>query len=211
MLKADTIRRFRVEATFDLMDVVSLSVAERSAVEVAIEEQKKSTNPKWRVGVAALAENGEIVAVYNPDIGPHHHAEQTAVSEFYRRMPVGQKKLKALAVVGARLGENPVRRTELYEDNVELDQVEPSVWLCGKCLEFIHDCTFNVKDVDILLLTITGQVLKTSLRSLFPKPHTSFTVPLKLERREGGGWAVYPVPSTEEHKENANGNSGISA
>ncbi len=200
-MRSEQIRRFRVEATFDLMHLASLSFDERNAVEAAIIEQKKSDNPKWRVGVAALAENGLIIPVYNKTTGPSNHAEQTAVSEFYKKMPVGQKKLKALALAGAREGEEVIRCDAPYGEDVELDQVEPSVWLCGKCLEFVHDCTFNVPDVDILLVTITGQVLKTSLRSLFPKPHTSFTVPIKIEDGK-----VYPVPSKEEHKENANSN-----
>jgi cytidine deaminase len=203
-MKSEKVRRFRIEATFDLMDISSLSFDERGAVEAALAEQKKSDNPKWRVGVAALAENGQVVALHNKEIGPTNHAEQLTISEFYKQMPAGKKNLKALALAGARVGEEVIRKNP-YDDDVELDKIEPSVWLCGKCLEFIHDCTFNVSDVDILLVTITGEVLKTSLRSLFPKPHTSFTVPIKVEKTELG-WVLYPVPSMDEHKENANCN-----
>jgi len=199
-MKPDKVRRFRIESMFDLMDISTLSSDERDAVEAALKQQQKSNNPKWRVGVAALSETGEIVSVYNKDLGPTGHAEQLAISEFYRLMPSGSK-IKALALAGAREGESVIRCDDPYGDDVTFDQIDCSIWMCGKCLEFLHDCTFNTPDVTIILVTVTGEVLRTSLRSLFPRPHTSFTVPIKAKNGK-----LYPVPSTEEHKDNANGN-----
>jgi hypothetical protein len=77
------------------------------------------------------------------------------------------------------------------------------VWLCGKCLEFIHDCTSNVPDVDIILATVTGEILKTSLRSLYTKAHTSSRVPVKYS-----GVDLWPVPSDESNKADENGQTG---
>jgi cytidine deaminase len=199
MTRPNTVKRFKLELLFELLDRSALLSDERDAVEAALEEQRKSTNPKWRVGAAALAHTGEIVAVHNHTVGPTKHAEQICISEFYRQVQNG--KLRALVVVGAQ-GDSPViSRDTPYPDDVELDQVQPSIWMCGKCLEFVHDCTVNVPKVDVLLVCPTGQVLKTTLRALFPKPHTSSVVPLKWENG-----VCFPVPSTEEHKDNANCN-----
>ena len=73
---------------------------------------------------------------------------------------------------------------------------------CGKCLEFIHDCTANVRDVDFLSVAETGQVIRTSLRSLITAPHTSLRVPV---RRVGKVWR--PVPSTSGNKHDPHGSS----
>jgi cytidine deaminase len=190
-MKSKPIRRFHHDSIFDLMDKSALSSDERDAVDAALREQKKSRNPKWRVGVSVLGESGEIVSVFNESVGPTNHAEQVGISEFYRRMPAGSK-IKAIALAGAREGEEVIRCDAPYGDDVSLDEVE-CVYMCGKCGEFATDCTRNTKDVVIILVTVTGQILRTSLRSLFPRIHTSFTVP--IAEKDG---KLYPVPSTDD-------------
>src|ERR1041384_2998723 len=122
-MQAETIRRYRREVIFDLMPRSLLSSVERDAVDAVLLEQKKSTNPKWRVGVAAIAENDKIIAVHNSKNGPGHHAEQTAVSYFYKLMPVGQKKLKALVVAGAQFDDEVIRCNCPYH-GVPFEQVK---------------------------------------------------------------------------------------
>jgi len=199
-LKPNKVQRFRIESTFDLMEISALSSDERDAVDAALREQLKSTNPKWQVGVGIGAATGEVIATYNQDLGPDKHAEQVAVSEFYHQLPPGSQ-IKVLALAGAREGEKVIRCDTPYGDDVEFKDVDCSIWMCGKCLEFVYDCSANVSDITIILVAVTGQVLKTSLRSLFPRPHSSFTVP--LAEKDG---KLYPVPSTQEHKGNASGN-----
>jgi len=192
--KASRVRRFTRTIAFELIDLESLSLEERAAIEAALEEQKKSQNPKWRVGAAAVAEDGTMVAMHNDQPGPSAHAEQRVLGKLYAALPAGKKRLRLIAIAGARIGEEVVRSDEPYGEDVSLDQIE---WMrpCGKCLEFLHDCTDNIEDADFLSVTITGQVIKTTVHSLLTNPHTSFRVPVECV----GGY-VFPVPSTEHNK-----------
>ncbi|MES2203509.1 MAG: hypothetical protein V4474_04270, partial [Patescibacteria group bacterium] len=171
------------------MKLSDLNPDERFAFDLAMEEQTKSTNPKWQVGAAAIAEDGTIVATHNV-LGPTQHAEQLVLGELYETLGTSEKKLRAMVVVGAQEGQKVFRCDTPYGDDVELDEIECSVWLCGKCLEFMHDCTANVPDVDIILATVTGEILKTSLRSLYTKAHTSSRVPIRWL-----GSSLWPTPS----------------
>ncbi len=49
--------RYKREALYEVMDFDMLVEQERLALAAAYEEQKKSTNPKWGVGAAAVASN----------------------------------------------------------------------------------------------------------------------------------------------------------
>lgn len=195
-----TVQRFVCEAIFELIDKESLSAEERIAIDAAIHEHDKSVNPKWRVGAAAVAEDGTMVSVHNNGGGTDGHAEQRVLTKLYGELEVGKKKLKLIALAGARIGEDVVSIDKPYGDDITLDQIE---WMrpCGKCLEFIHDCTFNVPDVAVLSVTVTGQIMRTSLRSLLTNPHTSFRVPIQVKDGK-----VHPVPSTDKNKDDCNGN-----
>ena len=186
--------RFKPDALYEVLDLDLLVEQERLALVTAYDQQKKSTNPKWGVGAAAVAEDGTMVAIYNDAVGPSTHAEQRVLSELYRALR-GEKRMKILALAGARRGDPVVSRSEPYPVGTPFKQID-WVCMCGKCGEFVHDCTANVDDVVVLSFAVTGQVVRTSLRSMFTHLHTSFRVPIKFENG-----AVYPVPSTEANKQ----------
>lgn len=168
------IRRFEKVSVFELVDFEHLDSEEQTAVNAALEIQKRSEDLKWRVGAAAVGQDGTTVAVHND--GPQGHAEQRALSALYAAL-TGKKELKMIALAGAEPGDPVMRRDIPYGETVEFEGVD---WMkpCAKCLEYIHDRTANVPDVKILSVAITGQVMRTSLRSLLPSPHTSIQVPL---------------------------------
>lgn len=171
------VKRFEKTVMFELLDFEALDDEEKAAVSAALEAQKKSEDLKFQVGAAALAFDGTMVSTHNDIPGPHGHAEQRVLSKLYTILPAGEKKLKLLAMAGAMPGEEVVRTDKPYTAEVGLDDVE---WgkPCPKCLEYIHDRTANVPDVKILSVAATGQVMRTTLRSLLTSPHTSVQVPL---------------------------------
>lgn len=171
-------KRFETVSTFELVNFEDLDDDEKTAITAAIESQKQSKDEKYRVGAAMRDFDGHMVAIHNEEPGPNGHAEQNALRKLYGMIePPHERKVKMLAMAGARKGEEVIRKDSPYEDNVELKDVE---WMkpCPKCLEYIHDRTANVEDVKILSVAASGQIIRTSLRSLLPLPHTSFQVPL---------------------------------
>jgi cytidine deaminase len=173
------VKRFEKLSTYELVNFDDLDPEEQTAVLAARQQQRLSTEETYKVGACAISEDGKMAAVWNRVPGPDGHAEQFALRELYPQIPRGvEKKLKLLAIAGARPGEEVVRKSTPYDANVALEQIE---WMrpCAKCLEYLHDRTANVEDVEILSLAATGQVIRTSLRSLLPTPHTSKSVRLE--------------------------------
>lgn len=177
---------------FEVVPRNSLTTTEKKAVRAALREQELSVNPKFQVGAAAVAHDGTLVSVRNDIVGPNWHGEQRALSGLYAKTT--DRRVKLIAMAGARPGENVISRRNPYVVGCNWGNI---CWAkpCGKCLEFIHDCTFNVPDVGFLSVAQTGQVVRTSLRSLITAPHTSLRVPIE---KVGNSW--HPVPSTSENK-----------
>lgn len=189
---------FEKVVRFELLDMGNLTHEEGTAVEAAIREQKLGVNKKFQVGAAACSYDGTMVSCRNDTPGPDWHAEQRALCNLYVKSR--DKRIKLIAMAGARPGEELIQNgVPQYCECTKLDDV---CWAkpCGKCLEFIHDCTANVPDVTILSVAITGQVIRTSLRSLITAPHTSLRVPVE---KVANAW--HPVPSTTENKNDAYG------
>ena len=200
--------RFERAAIFELVNMEDLDHEERAAVDAALKAQTDSVDTTYRVGVAMVSEDGTLVFEHNETPGPDKHpeiaildklpdekdrrsvretlergirseghAEMRTLNKLYRSIRVGEKKLKIIALAGALAGEPVISQSEPYAADTELEEME---WMkpCGKCLEYIHDRTANVPDVKILSVAATGQVMRTSLRSLVPNPHTSMQVRL---------------------------------
>jgi cytidine deaminase len=193
------VKRFEKMVSFELMNFEDLDQEEQAVVASAIAAQAQSEDKKFQAGAAARAYDGTMVATHNDIPGPHGHAEQRVISQLYEILKPGHKKLKILALAAALPGEELIRKNEPHTENVALDEIE---WAkpCGKCLEFMHDISANVDDVKILSVASTGQVMRTSLRSLITSPHTSVQVPYDPVR----GAPVYGTVQS------GNGNSGTS-
>lgn len=173
-------KKLEVPAIFELVDMENLEEEERLAVQEAIAVHKKSTNEEYHAGATAVAEDGTRVARHNEIQGTTGHAEQLALTALYRAVSLNpsQRKLKLLALAGSRPGEEVIREKEKYPKDVSLKEVECGK-VCGRCLKFISDYSANSEDVKILLVAATGQVVRTSLRSLYPMPHIPTRVSLK--------------------------------
>ncbi len=169
-----------------LENIDHLNGEERSAVLDAIAEAKKSQNIEFRAGATAVAMDGTKVALHNdktePGTGQQGHAEMLALSALYRVVKPSEKKLKFLALAAAAPGEDVVREgMEPYASDTPFEEMEferP----CGRCLKFLSDYTGNFisaetgkpdpqADIGILLVTKTGQIIRTSLKRLHPLPH----------------------------------------
>lgn len=190
-------KRFEAVSVFELCAIEELSSEERDAVLSALEAQRGSTNPKWRVGATAVSESGVKVSTHNID--EQGHAEQRVLSMLYAAVQGPHKRLKIIALAGAQPGQEVIREGEPYGEHASLDDIE---WMkpCAKCLEFIHDRTADVPDVEILSVAATGQVLRTSLRSLLPRPHTSVQVPIDTFMAPASG-SHRKIESEEEKTE----------
>ena len=189
---------FQRTIRFELLDMCNLDDDEKRAVEGALHEQLQGVNKKFQVGAVAVSYDGTSVSVRNDTPGPDWHAEQRALCNLYAKSK--DKRLKLIAMAGARPGEQVVQ--EGVPRYCECIRFEEICWAkpCGKCLEFIHDCTANVEDVTILSVAVTRQVVRTSLRSLLTAPHTSMRVPIE---QVGKTW--HPVPSTSQNKHDPHG------
>jgi cytidine deaminase len=194
---------FQRTITFELLDLDELEEDERRAVLEALAEQEQGVNAKFQVGAVAYSYDGTWVSVRNDTPGPDWHAEQRALCNLYAKSK--DRRLKFIAMAGARPGEPVVRRDlPLHCKGVNFEDI---CWAkpCGKCLEFIHDCTANVPDVGILSVAQTSQVVRTSLRTLLTAPHTSMRVPVKNIGGEAPSAVWHPVPSTSENKHDPHG------
>ncbi len=192
------VKKFEQTATFELWDLEQLNGQERRAVEEAMAQYKKSTNFEFRAGAAAVAEDGTPVACHNETVteegtGQEGHAEMLALAALYRAVGPSGRKLKILALAASAPDEALIHIDKKYGNDVTLDEIEGER-ICGRCLKFISDYNGNFlsattgkneSESDIVLLTVvaTGQVLRTSLRSLHPMPHRPRRISLKpLER-----------------------------
>jgi cytidine deaminase len=182
------VKRMEQVAHFDLWNIEDLPQEERLAVEDAILAYQRSTNPEFRAGVAVVAEDGTKAVRHNEKEGQEGHAEMLAIGALSRTVKPGEFKLKILALAATAPDEELVRKTELYGPDVTLSDIEVER-PCGRCLKFMADYSGSFisnkgtnedqSDVTILLVTATGQVLRTSLRSLHPMPHRPRRIPLR--------------------------------
>ena len=176
-------KEFVSESKYQLFNLEDLPEEERLAAHDALAAYRRSTNQEFRAGVAVVAEDGTQVAVHNEIAGPEGHAEMLALAALYRTVsvqPESHRKLKLLALAGSYPDEDIITRTEKYADDVTIEEIKNDChWPCGRCLKFINDYTAgNTEDVTILTFAPTGQVVRTSLRTLHPMPHKPKQVPL---------------------------------
>ena len=191
------IKEFKPEVIYQLYNIEDLSEDERLAVQEAMRECKLSDNFEFKAGAAAVANDGFRVACHNESVkdegtGQEGHAEMLALAALYRGAPSG-RSLKILALAASDPHEDLVHIAEEYGADVELNDIEGER-ICGRCLKFISDYTGNFissetgknedkSDITLLTVTATGQVLRSSLRTLHPLPHRPRRIPLKpLER-----------------------------
>jgi len=187
----NVVKEFKKESVFQLVELDSLPEEEKLAVMEAYAEQKRSKNPEFPAGAAAVAEDGTRVAKHNEYAGREGHAEQLAITALFRavKLSPSERKLKMVALAASNPHTGVVHEEQPYDEDSTLSDV---TWAkpCGHCLKFISDYAGNLlseetgkddlsKDVTILSLTATGQVMRTSLRSLLPAPHIPTQVSLR--------------------------------
>lgn len=182
-------KTLEVPTEFGLFEIEALPEEEKVAVLDAIAAYHRSANLEFRAGACAVAEDGTRVSRHNEIEGAEGHAEMLALTSLYRAAKPNEKKLKILAFAGSAPDEELVRIKEKYGKNVEFNDIEGES-ICGRCRKFISDYTGNFIDEKtgkdegsrgptILMVTATGQVLKTDLRTLYPKPHRPRQISLK--------------------------------
>src|SRR3989344_1983111 len=176
---------------FNILSFEQLNEDEQACVSLAIRAQKSSNNPFVHAGAAAMAYNGALVPSHNDVEGEDGHAEQQAIRKLYNSLPEGEKKLKILAVAACLAGEELVREDVLYDNTTAIEDIKGSK-LCGQCLSYIDSCTAtldreNGEDVEILMVAVTGQIIRAKHRDLLPFAWQSMKV--RIDPYKGG-----PVP-----------------
>jgi len=171
---------FERTISFQLFDREHLTEEQQATVAAALVAHNASEDTKIHAGAAAMAHDGTIVSTHNDIPGSFGHAEQRVVSLLYATLPLGHKKLERIALAVTLAGEEMVREHK-YDAFVSFFALRPSL-PCGKCLEYISDVTANVDDFEFLLILPSGQVIMTSLRSLFPWPYVSVQVAYDPDR-----------------------------
>ncbi|OGJ59374.1 hypothetical protein A3D11_00480 [Candidatus Peribacteria bacterium RIFCSPHIGHO2_02_FULL_49_16] len=175
------VRNLDTPGQWQLFELADLPEEERVAVEDAIAAYHRSTNPEFRAGACAVAEDGTRVARHNEFEGQEGHAEMLALTSLYRAVSPTEKKLKLLALAASAPDEELARIPQKYGKRVKFDDIEGES-ICGRCRKFISDYTGNFIGDDgknnpndrgpiILMVAATGQILRTDLRTLYPKPH----------------------------------------
>ena len=173
---------------YQLFNIDELSEEERSAVRDAIAAYGKSDNKEFRAGAVAVAENGDKAVRHNEVGGPEGHAEMLAVGALYRSVAPGKFKLKAIALAGTYPDEELVRR-EPYGSDVKVEEIDVHT-MCGRCRKFVNDHwrghaidehgkDIPEEDVAILMVTGSNQVLRSTLRTLYPLAYMPSQVSLK--------------------------------
>lgn len=183
------VRNLDTPGQWQLFELADLPEEERVAVEDAIAAYHRSNNPEFRAGACAVAEDGTRVARHNEVEGAEGHAEMLALTSLYRAVKPTERKLKLLAFAGSAPDEDLVRTDQKYGRRVKFNEIEGES-ICGRCRKFISDYTGNFISIEtgkddpndrgptILMVTATGQILRTDLRTLYPKPHLPRQVPL---------------------------------
>jgi cytidine deaminase len=182
----NSIRNFETPGYWQLFEASELPEEERAAVESAIAAYHRSTNQEFRAGACAVAEDGTSVARHNEyrgeNKGQEGHAEMLALASLYRAVKPTEKKLKIMAFAGSAAGEELVTRTDKYGKNVRFNDIGGES-ICGRCRKFISDFTGNFLSPEtgkddpkdrgpiVLMVADSGQILRTDLRTLYPKPH----------------------------------------
>jgi cytidine deaminase len=181
-----------------LVDMEDLELDQQAAMRAALDVQRLSKNRKFMVGAAAVAFDGTLVRIHNGISGTTTHAEQLVVGSLYAK--TRSRAIKFLAIAGARKKEEVLRKNEQYVQGTPFAKIG---WakLCGKCLEYLHDCTGNVEDVVVGSYADSGQIVLTSTHALMPAPHISLRVPLEYDSVGN----FYPTPSTEANKDASHG------
>lgn len=197
------------DGNYQLFNIEDLPEEQRLAALDAIAAYKKSTNKEFRAGAVAVAENGDKAVRHNEVAGPAGHAEMLAVASLYRTVAPGQFKLKIIALAGTYPHEELIRVDTPYGSDVKLEDIDVHT-ICGRCRKFIHDYWRGnaidekgiddpAKDVTLLMVTGSNQVLRSTLRTMYPLPYRVSQVPLEpLEQDIRRSPDTYP---------NDNGNS----
>jgi cytidine deaminase len=175
---------------FQIWNLEDLPEEERLAVQNAVAAYGESTNSEFRAGACAVAFNGERMVKHNhtsePGKGQEGHAEMLALDGLYREVNPAGRRLKIMALAASYPDQELIRSEEKYDANATFQTLHTidAPRICGRCLKMMSDYTGNnLPDMNekgepvepwdpiILILTGTGQVLRTTLSTLYPMPH----------------------------------------
>ncbi len=191
-------RKFEVKSEYELIDIEKLPEEEHVAVLAAIAAYHQSDNPEFHAGATAVAEDGTKVAVHNSVKGPEGHAEMLAVKGLFKSVEVNPKSKRSLKfmVLAGSPPDIELVNGKRYSADTPLEEIaEECGTPCGRCLKFVNDYSAG-KDITWLIVTASGQVLRTSQKSLHPMPHKVTSVP--LEPLKEGAYSPGYNPDTDQ-------------
>jgi len=194
--------RFK-DVAAELWNIADLNEEEKVAALDAIEAYKRSQNREFLAGAVAVAENGDKVAMHNensePGKGQEGHAEMLALASLYSMRP-SARNLKILALAGSFPTENLTARTDVYGKEAKTSRDVHFHRVCGRCLKRASDYSgndvpysaetgkkVNPKSPTVLMVVSPKQVVRTTLRALYPLPHTPHqmkTTPWDLDKEK---------------------------
>lgn len=190
-------RKFEVFSQYELVDIDDLEEGERTAVLDAIAAYHQSNNPEFHAGAVAVAEDGTKVAMHNQEIGPEGHAEMLALKGLYKSVgtnPESKRELKFMVLAGSS-PDVELMNGKRYTAETPLQEIAGEcAWPCGRCLKFVNDYSAG-RDVKWLIVTASGQVLRTSQKTLHPMPHKTSSV--SLEPLKEGAYSPGYNPDTD--------------
>lgn len=176
--RPQVIREYARPTRYALVEIAKLPDDEKRAVEAAKLKYNESVNEDFKAGACALAENGHFFAANNNIVGRGGHAESAALSGMYQTVEPSERIAKAVVLVASKPRVNILNDERRYSENDELEDID---WenVCGHCRKFINDYTAgNTEDVTIIVVLNNEQVVRTSLKSIYPFPHKVTRVPL---------------------------------
>ncbi len=176
----------------ELWNIKDLPEEERAAAFDAIEAYRHSENREYLAGAVAVSEHGHKAVMHNENSpvgkGQEGHAEMLALAALYATRP-SARSLKILALAGSFPSEDLTNRTELYGKEVHTSRDMHFGRVCGRCLKRASDYSGNdlpltdgtlidgkanlieAKSPVILMVVNPKQVVRTTLRVLYPLPH----------------------------------------
>lgn len=178
----------------ELWNIKDLPEEERAAALDAIEAYKHSENKEYLAGAVAVSEHGHKAVMHNENSpvgrGQEGHAEMLALAALYATRP-SARSLKILALAGSFPSEDLTTRTDVYGEEVHSSRDVHFGRICGRCLKRASDYSGNdvpltdgtltdgkanlveVKSPVVLMVVNPKQVVRTTLRVLYPLPHVN--------------------------------------
>ena len=202
--RPEAVATFERKTEYDLVDFDKLPRDEQQAVIEAAISYSESENTDFRVGAAALASDGSRFRSNNNAPGQAGHGEQQALTGLFGEITTAtnaiklavpeaglrRKRIVAIALVASRPNEDALRDYARPHEKgkVTMEDVD---WegICGHCRKFINDYTAgdnNPEEIIVLVATTTGQVMRTTLSTLYPFPHRVTRMPLDPIKHPAG-------------------------